>query len=68
MICSKLTRLSISDIEVDGGVGPATVSQCCSAGANMIVAGTAITQALEPKSVIDEIRQLATKEHEKSIK
>ena len=28
------------DIEVDGGVGPSTIDQCASAGANMIVSGT----------------------------
>ena len=28
------------DIEVDGGVGPGTIDQCASAGANMIVSGT----------------------------
>jgi ribulose-phosphate 3-epimerase len=47
------------DIEVDGGVGPSTVDQCASAGANMIVSGTAITQAPDPKSVIEQIREIA---------
>uniref|UniRef100_A0A6G1S6J6 Ribulose-phosphate 3-epimerase n=1 Tax=Aceria tosichella TaxID=561515 RepID=A0A6G1S6J6_9ACAR len=47
------------DIEVDGGVGPSTVDQCSSAGANMIVSGTAITQAPNPKSVIEQIREIA---------
>lgn len=46
------------DIEVDGGVGPATVGECCSSGANMIVSGTAITQSADPKCVIDQIRNL----------
>jgi ribulose-phosphate 3-epimerase len=30
------------DVEVDGGVGPATVAGACCAGANALVAGSAL--------------------------
>ncbi|XP_047099786.1 ribulose-phosphate 3-epimerase [Schistocerca piceifrons] len=44
------------DIEVDGGVGPSTIQQCAEAGANMIVSGTAITSAPDPKDIISTMR------------
>nr|CAG4641159.1 EOG090X0CAY [Eulimnadia texana] len=44
------------DIEVDGGVGPATIDQCAEAGANMIVSGTAITGSSDPGQVIASLR------------
>lgn len=45
------------DIEVDGGVGPATIDQCAEAGANMIVSGTAVVRAAESASVIQGMRE-----------
>ncbi|XP_053688004.1 ribulose-phosphate 3-epimerase [Sabethes cyaneus] len=44
------------DIEVDGGVGPATIDACAKAGANMIVAGTAIIRADDQAAVIRELK------------
>ena len=44
------------DIEVDGGVGPSTIHACAKAGANMIVAGTAVTGSDEPAKVISGLR------------
>lgn len=44
------------DIEVDGGVGPETIDQCASAGANMIVSGTAIIRSNDQKDVISRLR------------
>lgn len=44
------------DIEVDGGVGPQTIHHCAAAGANMIVSGTAITQASDRGKVIGEMK------------
>ncbi|XP_058065195.1 ribulose-phosphate 3-epimerase [Anopheles bellator] len=44
------------DIEVDGGVGPSTIDLCAKAGANMIVAGTAIIRADDQSAVICELR------------
>ena len=44
------------DIEVDGGVGPATINECASAGANMIVSGTAVIGAQNPRQVMQHMR------------
>ncbi|XP_053662835.1 ribulose-phosphate 3-epimerase [Anopheles marshallii] len=44
------------DIEVDGGVGLGTIEQCSKAGANMIVAGTAIIRADDQAAVIRDLR------------
>uniref|UniRef100_T1ISQ6 Origin recognition complex subunit 4 n=1 Tax=Strigamia maritima TaxID=126957 RepID=T1ISQ6_STRMM len=44
------------DIEVDGGVGPATIDACAEAGANMIVSGSAIINSENPRQVISRLR------------
>lgn len=45
------------DIEVDGGVGLNTISACAEAGANMIVAGTAIIQSANQRMTIASLRE-----------
>jgi len=50
------------DIEVDGGVGPSTISSCAQAGANMIVSGTAVTGAKDPASIIKSLRSVVEEE------
>jgi len=49
------------DIEVDGGVGPGTIDQCASAGANMIVSGTAVVKSEDPRSVMNNMRDVVQK-------
>lgn len=44
------------DIQVDGGLGPATVETAAAAGANYIVAGSAVFKAHEPAAVIAQLR------------
>ena len=44
------------DIQVDGGLGPATVETAAAAGANYIVAGSAVFKAREPAAVISQLR------------
>ncbi|XP_076648238.1 ribulose-phosphate 3-epimerase [Halictus rubicundus] len=44
------------DIEVDGGVGPATIDACAQAGANMIVSGTAVIGSSDQAKVIKTLR------------
>ncbi|XP_055612798.1 ribulose-phosphate 3-epimerase [Uranotaenia lowii] len=44
------------NIEVDGGVGPGTIDTCAKAGANMIVAGTAIIKADDQATVIRQLK------------
>ncbi|WFD42653.1 ribulose-phosphate 3-epimerase [Malassezia psittaci] len=45
------------DVEVDGGVGPKTIDRCADAGANVIVAGTAVFNHSDPKAVISFLRK-----------
>jgi len=45
------------DIEVDGGLGLGTIDQAAEAGANVIVAGTAVFGAQSPKEVIKKLRE-----------
>ena len=45
------------DIEVDGGLGLGTIDQAAEAGANVIVAGTAVFGAQSPKEVIRKLRE-----------
>lgn len=49
-------RFSELDVEVDGGVGPKTIAACADAGANVIVAGTAVFHDPQPSSVIQYLR------------
>lgn len=50
------TRFPEQNIEVDGGVGPATVGVCADAGSNVIVAGTAIFGAKDSAQVIAQLK------------
>jgi ribulose-phosphate 3-epimerase len=47
------------DIEVDGGINAKNVGVLTSAGANVIVAGSAIFKAKKPRAVIHEMKQTA---------
>ena len=47
------------DIEVDGGIGPDNLKLLTSAGANVIVAGSAIFRAEKPAKVIAQMREQA---------
>ncbi|CAL4081892.1 unnamed protein product, partial [Meganyctiphanes norvegica] len=44
------------DIEVDGGIGLNTIEAAAQAGANMIVSGSAVVKADDPKAVISQLR------------
>ena len=46
------------DIEVDGGLGEATIDEAASAGANVIVAGSAVFGANDPAAVIAKLREV----------
>ncbi|EGZ05792.1 hypothetical protein PHYSODRAFT_251615 [Phytophthora sojae] len=49
------------DIEVDGGLGPSTIDAAAKAGANMIVAGSSVFKATDPKAVILQMRHSVEK-------
>lgn len=49
------------DIEVDGGLAEGTVDQAAEAGANVIVAGSAVFGASDPKQVIGKLREAVEK-------
>ncbi len=47
------------DIEVDGGISPATIAQASAAGANVFVAGSAVFGSPDPAKTILELRSCA---------
>ncbi|KAH8819089.1 ribulose-phosphate 3-epimerase-like protein [Xylogone sp. PMI_703] len=49
------------NIEVDGGLGPGTIDQAADAGANVIVAGSAVFGAKDPREVISVLREAVEK-------
>jgi ribulose-phosphate 3-epimerase len=49
------------NIEVDGGLGLGTIDQAADAGANVIVAGSAIFGANDPADVIAKLREAVEK-------
>lgn len=49
------------NIEVDGGLGLGTVDQAADAGANVIVAGSAVFGAESPADVIAKLREAVEK-------
>lgn len=52
------------DIQVDGGLAPNTIDEAAEAGANVIVAGSAIYGAKDPQGVINYLRDSVIK-HQK---
>lgn len=49
------------NIEVDGGLGEGTIDQAAEAGANVIVAGSAVFGAKDPAEVISKLREAVEK-------
>lgn len=54
------SKYSDLDIEVDGGVSPANIDSCASAGANMIVSGSAVVKSDDPATVINKLKSSVT--------
>ena len=48
-----------TEIEVDGGVNPETAKLCIDAGATVLVAGSAVFLAKDPKDMIQQLRHNA---------
>ena len=55
------SRGKVLDIEVDGGIKPETAGPVAAAGANVLVAGTAVFGAPDYRRAIGAIREAATK-------
>jgi ribulose-phosphate 3-epimerase len=51
-------RFPALDIQVDGGLGPATIEAAARAGANVIVAGTSIFGAADPGAAMAAMRRV----------
>ena len=49
-----------TDIQIDGGITPTTAKSAVDAGANVLVAGTAVFAADNPAEAISELRRAAT--------
>ncbi len=49
------------NIEVDGGLSEKTIDQAADAGANVIVAGSAVFSAQDPADVIRKLREAVDK-------
>jgi ribulose-phosphate 3-epimerase len=54
------------DIEMDGGIDRETISRCVRAGANVLVAGTAVYGAKDPAAEVGELRRRAESAREGS--
>jgi ribulose-phosphate 3-epimerase len=48
-----------ADIQVDGGITPENAGQVVSAGATVLVAGTAVFRADDPPAAVDALRRAA---------
>jgi ribulose-phosphate 3-epimerase len=46
----------LTDIEIDGGIGPANIRRARDAGANVFVAGSSIFRAQNPVRAVEELR------------
>lgn len=55
------------NIEVDGGLGLGTIDQAAEAGANVIVAGSAVFSADNPADVIAKLRETVNKNQKSSL-
>lgn len=65
----KLLREKYPDlnIEVDGGLAEGTIDQAAEAGANVIVAGSAVFGAKDPAAVIEQLREAVEKRRESNL-
>ena len=55
-------------IEVDGGLGEETIDQAAEAGANVIVAGSAVFGAKDPARIIKILRESVEKRRQSNLK
>ena len=57
LLKEEITKRSLPTlIEIDGGVNPETAKLCIEAGADILVAGSAVFKAKDPKKMIADLR------------
>jgi ribulose-phosphate 3-epimerase len=68
MVKVRTARAHIDDmkkekplLQIDGGVSLDTIAEAALAGANCFVAGSAVYKSADPAKMVDQLRQLATK-------
>lgn len=59
--CAEMVGSASITIEVDGGVNITTASECINAGANVLVAGSAVFKADNPAQIIKQLKYLGEK-------
>ena len=60
MLHQRITQLGLNvKIEVDGGITPANVQSIVDAGAHVLVAGTTVFKAADPKAAIRQLKETA---------
>ena len=66
-VLPKITRLRewgfTGDIEIDGGISPATIGDAAAAGANVFVAGSAVFKSADWAATIAAMREAAESAH-----
>jgi len=63
---TKIIEMGLNiDIEVDGGIHAGNIREIVRAGANVIVAGSAIFNSANPTTIIDDMRSEAFSEYKK---
>ena len=51
-----------TEVEIDGGIGPANIARAYAAGADVLVAGSSIFRAEDPAAAVEELRARLTQE------
>lgn len=63
----RITELGLNvGIEIDGGIGPKTISKAAEAGANIFVAGSAVYGCSDYQDIIRQLKKLASEGRDRS--
>ena len=64
---NRITELGLDvAIEIDGGIGPATIGDAAAAGANIFVAGSAVYGCADYQKIIGKLKMLAAQARDNS--
>ena len=56
MVVVDVVVVEVDDVEVDGGIGPSTIAGAAAAGANVLIAGSALYR--DPKGLAHAVTDL----------